>query len=180
MTWFTFDVSVVYGGVSCGHFSVKLIFLLLPVLSGLQWDTLWRRPQVSVRDQQTLRDSDWTDPGPPKGARSGRGESEPAQRQQHNILLLCIFDYFVFLFPVLIGVAWTCSSCSLCSRAHGVKALWPFHCSVFCWLTATWGTTSWASWPSTCGTSATNTDTVRLASRWVRAYAHTDASSKEL
>lgn len=61
----------------------------------------------------------------------------------------------------------------LCSKVHGVKALWPSPCLVSCWLTATWGTTSWASWPSTCGTSATNTDTVRLVSQWVHTHTYT-------
>lgn len=54
-----------------------------------------------------------------------------------------------------------------CSRAHAARALWPSPCLVSCWLTVIWGTTSWASWQSTFGTSATNMDTARPAPPWV-------------
>lgn len=35
-------------------------------LSGLQRDSVRRRPKVSVRNQQAERDSDWTGPRSPK------------------------------------------------------------------------------------------------------------------
>lgn len=57
-----------------------------------------------------------------------------------------------------------------CSRAFGVRVFWPFPCLVSCWLMGTWGTTNWASCLSTCGTSATNTATVRPGCLWVHLH----------
>lgn len=62
--------------VFLAFFQLNWSFFSFPGFSGLQWDTLRRRPKVFIRDQQAVRDPDRTDPGPPEDSRSGRGEAQ--------------------------------------------------------------------------------------------------------